>query len=144
MAKKTNGRSMRFHVLYHFVTAPLAIVVFVYSIVNWVESFRGGENMTSALLLLLFSLCLVCTVTVVRRYATKTQDRIIRMEEQFRYYRLTGEELSPELSSAQNIALRNAGDDEFPALCRRAITENLNKSEIWSSIQKWRSDTKRI
>ncbi|WP_408055267.1 hypothetical protein [Sutcliffiella halmapala] len=24
------------------------------------------------------------------------------------------------------------------------MTENLNKSEIWSSIQKWRSDTKRI
>ncbi len=66
------------------------------------------------------------------------------MEEQFRHYRLTGQELSPMLKISQIIALRNSSDDEFPELCERAAAENLNSAEIRSNIKHWRSDTMRI
>lgn len=144
MEKPPSGRSLKFHALYHFVTAPLAIVVLVWSIVHWVQALNRGENVSNATLFLLFSLCLAFTVTIVRRYATKTQDRIIRMEEQFRYYRLTGKELDPKLSVSQIIALRNAANSEFTELCERAAKENLTPDQIRSSIQQWRDDSMRI
>ncbi|WP_257009847.1 DUF6526 family protein [Evansella halocellulosilytica] len=127
-----------------FITAPLAIIVLVWSVVNWIQVLSSEQNIANASLLLLFSLCLVFAVTIIRRYATKTQDRIIRMEEQFRHYRLTGQELSPMLKISQIIALRNSSDDEFPELCERAAAENLNSAEIRSNIKHWRSDTMRI
>ncbi|MNW04276.1 hypothetical protein D3C71_2003420 [compost metagenome] len=69
---------------------------------------------------------------------------MVRVEEQFRYFRLTGEALNSELELAQIIALRYAGDDEFPALCQRAVKEKLNPADIRSAIKNWREDKMRV
>lgn len=144
MANQQNGKSLRFHPPYHFVTLPLVMAIFVWSLVHGIQALRNDGNIPSAALFMLVSICLIFIAMIVRGYATKTQDRIVRLEEQFRHYRLTGDELDPALSIAQIIALRNAGDKEFPGLSKRAVAEHLNPSQIRSQIKHWRSDSMRI
>lgn len=135
---------MRFDWPFHFVTMPLALILFVWSAIYAVQEIRDDGALTVQLLLFGMSLCLLFAITRIRIYATKNQDRVVRVEEQFRYFRLTGEALSPELEIAQIIALRYAGDDEFPALCQRAVKEKLNPANIRSAIKNWREDKMRV
>ncbi|WP_440961573.1 DUF6526 family protein [Paenibacillus nitricinens] len=135
---------MRFDWPFHFVMMPLALISFVWSTIYAVQEIRDGGALTVPLLLFGMSLCLLFAITRIRIYATKNQDRVVRVEEQFRYFRLTGEALSPELEIAQIIALRYAGDDEFPALCHRAVKEKLNPADIRSAIKYWREDKMRV
>lgn len=136
--------SMRFDWPYHFVTLPLLLIVLIASIVNLVRTVQQGEEALPAWTLLGLVVCLGFAATRIRVYATKTQDRIVRAEESFRYYRLTGRELDRRLSVAQIIALRNAGDKEFPALCARTAEENWDTARIRSAIKEFRPDTMRI
>ncbi|MBW7455373.1 ABC transporter permease, partial [Paenibacillus sepulcri] len=55
-----------------------------------------------------------------------------------------GRTLDARIKLAQIIALRNAGDDEFPALCERAASEGLKPADIHAAIKDWRADTMRI
>lgn len=135
---------MRFDWYYHFVTMPLALIIFVWSGIYVVQVLRDDGALTVPLLLFGLSLCLLFAITRIRIYATKNQDRVVRVEEQFRYFRLTGEALNPELELAQIIALRYAGDEEFPALCQRAVKEKLSPADIRSAIKNWREDTMRV
>ncbi|MBY3619519.1 ABC transporter permease [Acinetobacter sp. CUI P1] len=135
---------MRFDWPFHFVTMPLALILFVWSAIYAVQEIRDDGALTVPLLLFGMSLCLLFAITRIRIYATKNQDRVVRVEEQFRYFRLTGEALSPELEIAQIIALRYAGDDEFSALCQRAVNEKLNPADIRSAIKNWREDKMRV
>jgi hypothetical protein len=80
----------------------------------------------------------------VRQFSVRNQDRIIRAEENFRSYRLTGKPLDARLSRSQVIALRFAGDDEFISLSQQAADENLTASQIKAAIQKWRADHHRV
>ena len=83
----------------------------------------------------------------IRRYATKNQDRIIRLEERLRYAALLS---APDLARAQSltipqiVALRFASDAELPALMNRATQENLSAKQIKESISIWRPDHQRV
>ncbi len=50
---------------------------------------------------------------------------MIRAEENFRHFILTGKPLDSRLDMKQIIALRFAEDDEFPELCQKALSENF-------------------
>jgi hypothetical protein len=77
-------------------------------------------------------------------YSLKVQDRVIRTEENFRHFVLTGKPLDPQLRIGQIVALRFASDAEFPELAKRASAEKLRSSEIKKAIQQWRPDTYRV
>ncbi|MBH9967333.1 DUF6526 family protein [[Bacillus] enclensis] len=72
------------------------------------------------------------------------QDRIIRNEENFRHYRLTGRDLDRRLSVKQVIALRFAPDEEFPGLAARTLDEDLSSKDIKKAVQNWRADHHRV
>ncbi|WP_322923561.1 DUF6526 family protein [Paenibacillus campi] len=139
-----NKKSIRFDWPYHFVALPLLLITLVLTISYWIDALRSGEHTLLAWLLLVLLLCLCFAIPRIRVYATKTQDRIVRMEEQFRYYRLTGQEIDPRLTREQIITLRNASDAEFPALCERAANEQLSGKQIHETIVNWRKDEMRI
>lgn len=139
-----NKKSIRFDWPYHFVALPLLLTAIVLTVIYFVDAMRSGEHTLLAWLLLILMLSLLFAVPRIRVYATKTQDRIVRIEEQFRYYRLTGQEMDSRLTREQIIALRNAGDDEFPGLCERAVNQNLSGKDIHQAITNWRSDHMRI
>lgn len=83
----------------------------------------------------------------IRGYATRNQDRIIRLEERIRYAAvLSGPDLqrAAALSLKQVIALRFASDAELPALMNRALRENLTPKQIKESITDWQPDHHRV
>ena len=90
--------------------------------------------------LLLLALSLVCVVMLVRQYALRLQDRIIRLEMQTRLTRLGRGQDSSRLPMSQIIALRFASDVELPALLDRAIAENLTSDQIKRAVTNWQAD----
>lgn len=131
----------RLHPTYHFFIAPLAIGCLVAS--GWTLFFVTGSIWQHALQFIL-SLTLTSTAALLRVYALKVQDRVIRSEENFRHFRLTGSVLNQNLRMSQIIALRFASDDEFPALAARALNEKLMAKQIKEAIVSWRADYWRI
>lgn len=140
MTQEQNYQShKRLHPLFHFIGLPLAFITFIGSLVYLVTSFSWISVLT-----VIASFALMVTVVLTRTYATKLQDRIIRVEENFRHYLLTGEPLSSRLTTGQIVALRFASDDQFPGLCQKAVNESLAPDDIKKAVKKWRADSHRV
>jgi hypothetical protein len=131
----------RLHPTYHFFIAPLAIGGLVAS--GWTLFFVTGSIWQHVLQFIL-SLTITSTAALLRVYALKVQDRVIRSEENFRHFRLTGSVLNQNLRMSQIIALRFASDEEFPALAARALNEKLTAKQIKEAIVSWKADYWRI
>lgn len=140
--KQQNYKNHRqFTPMYHYLTIPLAIMLFLATGIVAVSSIVSGrEDWFPAIILFILSLTLSIGITVARMSTLKVQDRAIRAEENLRHYVLTGRLLDPGLTINQIIALRFAGDKEFPALCEKAATEQLHPDAIKKAIQDWRAD----
>ncbi|MFO0414667.1 MAG: DUF6526 family protein, partial [Bacteroidota bacterium] len=104
----------------------------------------SSENIYRASLLLVEFIMIFLICALVRLYSLKVQNRLIRTEENFRHYTLTGKTLSHDLRMGQIIALRFASDEEFPSLAARAVNEKMKPAEIKKSIKNWRADFYRI
>jgi hypothetical protein len=102
-----------------------------------------GGLMTSLLILLLFT-CLFFIFIMMRTFPLKAQDRAIRAEESLRYFILTRQPLSRNLSIGQIAALRFAADEEMVQLVEKTLAENLKPNEIKKAIQTWRADHHRV
>ncbi len=135
---------VRFHRPFHFFLMPLTLIVLIGSVVNLFPRFRGGIEFWFSIVILLWTVAFVVTVAIERMYANKVQDRIIRMEENFRHYVLTGKILDSRLTLLQIIALRFASDAEFVDLAERAVNENLSGDTIKKSIREWKPDFLRV
>src|SRR5262245_16261930 len=102
------------------ITALLAVVAFaimVLFVLRQLTVFTVG--------LLILSLAVLGLVSLIRRYATRLQDRIIRLEMRLRLTAIGREHLVARLTTGQIVALRFASDAELPALTDRALAENL-------------------
>jgi type II secretory pathway component PulF len=128
--------------LYFFGIALLGLITLILSIVFFFQNV--GSQWLLSVIVLGFALMFLFVTLKLRGYATTLQDRIIRSEENFRYYRLTGNLLDSKLSLKQVIALRFAQDEEFPDLVERAIQENLSPDGIKKAVRNWRSDHHRV
>jgi hypothetical protein len=103
-----------------------------------------ADQVYPASLLILVSFILIGIYLHTRRFALKAQDRAIRAEENLRYFMLTGKRLDDRIVMKQLIALRFAGDEEFPALARRTADEKLEPDAIKKEIKNWRADWHRV
>lgn len=133
-----NNHSRKFP-LQHYIWLPLSLLSLLSAIYLLITNF--------SLLTLLVATTLVIAIIggmLARLYGLKLQDRIIRLEEQFRYYTLTQQPLSNELTLQQLIALRFASDDEYLLLVDKAIKKKLSPDDIKRTIQQWRADHQRI
>lgn len=118
-----------------FFSAAVAFVVMIILLVDQPALFTVG--------LLLMSVAVLCAVLMVRGYAIRLQDRIIRLEMQTRLARLGLDAKLPRLSLRQVIALRFASDAELSALIDRAIAENLDPDQIKRAVTSWQGDYSR-
>ncbi len=132
----------RFVPLFHFVTLPLLLLVIVGSVVNLINF--SHENLLTALLILLLSIVTLLVSFFARAFALKAQDRAIRAEENLRYFIATGKPMDQAITTAQIVALRFAGNEEFVGLTNRAVTEKMNSKEIKMAIQNWKGDYNRV
>jgi hypothetical protein len=140
MQQQNAAKHARYVPGFHVITFGIILAALVVAISMTVSSgFSAG---TLFALLASAGMCLL--FWYIRAFATGNQDRIIRVEEQFRYYRLTGKPLDDRLTRAQVIALRFAGDGELVALADRAVQEQMSPAAIKQAIQQWRADHHRI
>ena len=123
---------------FHLVTLTLLLLVIIGSIVNLINSAPG--NIYSASLLVVLSVATFLLAFFARSFALKAQDRAIRAEENFRHYIATGQQLDSRLRMSQVIALRFASDDEFIALAKKAVAENMSAKDIKMAIKNWKGD----
>lgn len=112
--------------------------------VNLYKSIGDHQRLYSASLVFVLSVCVFFVAGFARTFALKAQDRAIRAEEALRHFILTGKPLDPRITVQQVIALRFAGDDEFPALALRAAEQGLAPEDIKKSVQYWRPDFHRV
>ena len=97
-----------------------------------------------ASLMVLLSIVLMLMAWYVRIFPLRAQDRAIRAEERLRYYLMTNKTMPKELRMSHIIGLRFASDQEYLALCERAIKENLSQKEIKMAIADWQADHDRV
>ncbi len=77
---------------------------------------------------------------LLRMFALRLQNRIIRLEMQVRLARLGREQDLLRLSMGQIVALRFASDAELPGLIDRSIAERLPPDAIKRAVQHWQGD----
>jgi len=129
--------------LYHGVAFLLAFAGLIGSIINLLNHHDASNHYSAALLIVVFVL-IILILWYARVFALKAQDRAIRAEENLRHFILTGKPLDSKLRISQIIALRFAGDDEFIALAKKAVDENLSLKQIKQAIANWKADHHRV
>ena len=112
--------------------ALLACVLFVWILYR--------ERSLIAVALLLLGLVTLLGITLLRLFALRLQDRIIRLEVQVRLARLGQEAVIDRLSVKQLVALRFAANHELAALADRAVAENLSPDQIKRAVTDWQAD----
>ncbi len=142
MAEQNLKNHKRVDPLFFYVVVPVFAINLVLCAVRLVHRFDAWHAwavVVAAALLLL--------AAMVRRYALKVQDRVIRLEERIRMAALLPMEmqmLQRELTMEQIIALRFASDGELALLVEQAVRERLSPAAIKQQIRVWRADAHRV
>ena len=139
-AEQNLSNHTRFFPPFHFFVVPMLLInlgFHVYRVIKEGLSI-GGISGT------LFALALVVGFLSCRLFSLAVQDRVIRLEEQLRYMRLLPADLQArvgELSVAQIVSLRFAGDNELPGLARKVLDDKIqNRKAIKQMVQNWKPD----
>ena len=147
MSEQNYKNHSRFVPLYHYITSTLIVFLLIGSGMGLFHAYCDCTNhaaLHNAMLFFAISVVLTFVWLFSRRFALKAQDRAIRAEENFRHFVATGKPLDSRLNMSQIIALRFAGDDEFVALAKQAVDENLSGKQIKMAIKNWRADNNRV
>jgi len=140
METQNYANHRRYVPMYHGVLAFLLIITFVGSLVNLYLSFGDHQRLYSASLITVLAFCGLIQFWYSRLFAIRAQDRAIRAEENLRHFAMTGKLFDPKLKIGQIIALRFASDEEFLALAKRAVEEQLSREDIKKATKTWRAD----
>lgn len=117
------------------ITSSVGVIVLL------VLVFHAYDEPTSlAFTLVALAGTVLSTLWLVRVFALRLQNRIIRLEMQVRLARLGREQALQKLAMPQIVALRFASDAELPALIDRAILENLPPDAIKRAVRDWQGD----
>ena len=132
----------RFHPPFHFVSSFLLLANLIVVIIHLVRHFSPWN-----VWLLVLSIGIWIPFFLIRVYALRVQDRIIRLEERIRLKEIAPAEWRPQIEKLtvdQCIGLRFASDNEVVALASAALAENLNRKQIKERVQVWRPDHWRV
>ena len=89
---------------------------------------------------LLLAIGLLGTISLLRIFILRVQDRVIRLEMRIRMGRLGLDQECNQLNPRQLIALRFASDAEMSSLAHRAIAEKLAPDQIKRAVIDWQAD----
>ncbi len=142
MEKQSFENHRQFDPMFFLVILLGSLITLILAIFFFIQNL--GDQTLLSFIVLLGAIILLLLTLKLRGYGLKLQDRIIRNEENFRSYQLTGKGVDPRLTLGQIIALRFASDEEYPALVNRAIKENLSANEIKKAVKNWRADFHRV
>ena len=117
------------------VTWLIALLVLVVLLVH-----ASREPTYVSFTLVVLAGVVLSALSLLRLFALRLQNRVIRLEMQVRLARLGRERDLPRLALAQIVALRFASDAELPALIERAIAEKLPPDAIKRAVTDWQGD----
>jgi hypothetical protein len=124
---------------YHMFVFGVFSINFVWRLVQ----LKDGITFASIMNVLLAA-SFVVLFFYARTFALTVQDRVIRLEMRLRLERVLPPDLRPripELTVAQLISLRFAGDEELVVLTRQVLDERLNdRKSIKRRIKNWQAD----
>lgn len=127
---------------FHFFLAPLAVGTLIFNLVQLVR--RPSHEAFHWFLLTLWA---TVALFLIRLYAMKVQDRVIRLEERLRMKELLPAGMQPRIkdfTEDQFIGLRFASDAELPELAEKALAGNWNRKQIKEAVKNWRADHWRV
>ena len=148
MATPTKNTTMLYP-WHHFVLLPLSFLMAGYAITRYTK-VAGDDDQTARLWFTVAALAVIglgVLLMLRQHYALQLQDRICRLEVRQRYFEVSGRrfaELEKQLSLAQILSLRLAGDAELPALAQAAAAEKLSPKDIQARITDFQFDTMRV
>ena len=148
MATPTNNTT-QLYPWHHFVLLPLALILAGYTVVRY-ATVAGDDDQLARLWFCVAALAVVglgVLVMLRQHYALQLQDRICRLEVRQRYFEVSGQRFAPleaQLSLAQILSLRLAGDTELPALAQAAAREKLSSKDIQARITDFQFDALRV
>ena len=133
------GNHRRFRPAFHFVVAP----IFLINLVLATRTLIRQPNLDTVWGFVL-AFGFVMLGLVARTMALSVQDRLIRLEMELRLRRILPADLQakiPELRPWHLVALRFAGDDEMPELCREVLAGSLTSpNAIKKRVKNWQGD----
>lgn len=144
MTEQNYANHRRFVPMYHYVALLLIIALLLGSFVNLYRTVKSGEGVYSASLIVVLIFVSSILYYYLRAFALRAQDRLIRLEENFRHYLMNGKLLDAKLTIRQIIGLRFASDGEFMELEKRAAAENLSEDDIKRAVKNWKGDYYRV
>lgn len=129
----------RFFAPFHYVASPILLLNFINTLRHaWLTPNRS----TAFAALVAFGI--LTGLFAARAMALKVQDRVIRFELQARMRALLPPDLQArmhELTPAQMVALRFAGDGELADLVREVLAGKLDsQKKIKLAIKDWQGD----
>jgi len=142
-APQTYANHVRLHPPFHFFLFPGSVILLILTIVNVVRHHRRLDSW----ILLLIGILTPVAVLLIRLYAVKVQDRVIRLEERLRMQALLSPALQArigELTESQCVGLRFASDAELPALVEKTLNSKMPLADIKKAVVNWRPDTFRV
>lgn len=140
---QTYQNHIRWYPLVHFIIIPLLFLNLIWQSVMLYRA-PSWDRAESVLMAVVFGLIMFAA----RTQSLTAQDRLIRLEERLRYYKLLPPEVAEKacgLGTGHIIALRFAPDDELHGLVERALGGEFNKTkEIKLAVKNWRGDHLRV
>jgi hypothetical protein len=127
---------------FHFFLAPLAMFFVIGAIVRLVRNPAPESGLH-----VVFAIWALVAVFLIRTYALKLQDRLIRLEERVRLKDLLPPSLQGrigELTEDQLVGLRFASDGEVAGLTQKTLDGKWGRKQIKEAIQVWRPDLRRV
>lgn len=140
MAEQSFKNHSRYVPMFHFVAFAAAGFPLVITVVQFIKAIGDGSGRLYAAGMVSLVVAVILGLWYARSFALRAQDRAIRAEENFRHFTATGKPLDSRLRMSQVIALRFANDDEFVALAKQAVDENMSAKNIKMAVKKWRAD----
>ena len=135
MAETQNYANHAYRATSWLIACTLALVAT--GMLIWDAAVRPSLQ---AIALVVLALVVLMALGLIRRYATRLQDRIIRAEMMARLAQAGRSDAARQLSVKQLIALRFASDAELPALAGRALSESLSPDQIKRAVTDWQAD----
>jgi ABC-type transport system involved in cytochrome bd biosynthesis fused ATPase/permease subunit len=142
MEKQNYKNHLRWYAPHHFAFYPVLTTLLSLAIYFFITH---RAKLIWLFLIVIIILFLWLSYMLRQHYALTLQNRLVKLEMNFRYYVLTQQRLELlSLTDPQIFALRFASDAELPALVQRALNEKLSAADIKKSIADWQADHQRV
>ncbi|HWZ27732.1 MAG TPA: DUF6526 family protein [Gemmatimonadales bacterium] len=129
---------------FHFLLLGILSVNFIWSVARL---FKAGLTFETAWTVVM-GFAFLEFFFYMRQFATRNQDRTIRLEMRVRLRDVLPAELKArigELTTSQLIGLRFASDAELPGLVRRVLEERIGqRTSIKAMVTDWQADFQRV